>query len=389
MFSVSGFCPKLIIRLVLVSYITQIFAPLYACEVVETLPVVNYHGKGMDSLGGNFEASSKHPHETETPSQKTAFGSEPSPNPASQAFRRQDLSNVDYAALYQYDLYQYRLEVQTFGLGSHSLALSRAHSDSPSQFETLYARKVQDSQRITTWDQDITPTHPLYGTFSQVSCSYGMNKEFEGYSWEIPGFGIVKVGRDGNVTYEQPSRDLSKFSAFRLILETSGDCKKSDELVIQSIQAKEVTLRSAKTTFKGDSTIGCLHNNREAVNEGILKVLIKLNNAGTLHNKGKGKILGAYHLHSDGEVINDAHLHVCKITGAGRLTNHSVVKMVGTEDKAAILSIREVVNKKEDRGDVKFIGKNLRITAENAVFDNGEGTDFQARRLGFGGPHSS
>jgi hypothetical protein len=163
----------------------------------------------------------------------------------------------------------------------------------------------------------------------------------------------------------------------------------SGSIVNEGILKADQITDSGKLSNCGDDAVMTakrLQSSGEVINEGLLQASY-INSSGKLHNRGIGQIcgisqiLGEYPLHSDGEVINDAIMHACKITGSGKLTNQHILKMIGTQHKAAIIGIREVVNQKGKLGQAMIEGINLHITGENQIFTNGKDTEFKAGRL--------
>ena len=106
MFSVSTFLSKTTARLVLAAYLTQIFAPLV--HAMETLTISD-PSRGTNPLESWQETSYASPKQASSCRQE-AMGPEPHPDPVGQTFGRQDFTEADYAALYQYCV-----EVQAVG----------------------------------------------------------------------------------------------------------------------------------------------------------------------------------------------------------------------------------------------------------------------------------
>lgn len=106
----------------------------------------------------------------------------------------------------------------------------------------------------------------------------------------------------------------------------------------------------------------------------------------TLKSKAS-KILGAVstnRLHADHEVVNMGGLHVREqLTGPGQVINQGIAHMEGTKEKPALLEVREFINRKSDIYPLttKVESSHLHVTAKNQSFLNGKDAEFRAETL--------
>lgn len=224
-----SFLTRTVARAVLLSYVTQLVAPVYAAEMTES-PV------------------SKH---------------------------AQEILQEDSVSL---SSYQYRLSVRPGNQGSYILDLARQLKDGNEEFQDLYRSSIQEEEVSTkVWDQDERSSDIMLSYFKRLSCSFiekGQNNS--GCRWTIPGFGSIKVSSDGTVFFDQDVR-ASALSSCDLILHTTGI------LQIQSLHAHALTLQSPRIYNNGILCVHDLKTDSEFMNEGAVQVT-NLSGSGTFFN---------------------------------------------------------------------------------------------------------
>lgn len=248
----SNWFTRSIARVVLASYVTQIFAPfIHASEEILTLHPTNPLTK--DRLNGRDMPPIQRPI---TKTQKFVAP------PIDEERARSEA-----------ETYQYKLRVKTVNsqAGRFQLKLSRKEKGSEGPFDRLHTAMVNKGRVSSTSstaresEDDTLLNLFKYASFQNFS---------DHFAWNLSGFKIV-VGRDGSVLLDQASTPL--LSIYDLVLKTSG------ELLLQSLGAAELTLQSPRTQIRGAVVTNHLHMDHDVTNEGRLQVR-KVSGQGILTN---------------------------------------------------------------------------------------------------------
>jgi len=271
-------------RVVLVSYITQLLAPVvYACEVVrpDNTPNIPVHDWRVPSpprervLQSAFQQS---------------FDFKPSVQTI-KSFSYTDCLLDEEQARIQAKTYQYSLNIQTSSIENErfKLELSRKAKDSQGPFERLYADNITNGSLASSSSSNKdTDDDFLLNLFTGAAIhKFSQNGSTICFCWQI-GNAILKIAKDGTVFFDEGSVPL--LSSYDLVLKTSG------ELLLLSLGVKKLTLQSP-TKIVGSVVADCLQID---------------------------------HMGQDEFVVNEGGLQVKKLIGQGALINHATLNLNGT-----------------------------------------------------------
>ena len=316
---------RAVARVALMSYVTQLFAPVvYACD--HEHPLIGT-GAGVHNT---FNSSSSHKEVIQGPLEENLnVRASYIPTSLDNAKTQRILEGSQPSTI---NRYQYKIDIKALDLltGKFQFKVSRKAKTMAGPYEKLHTATIfQDKITPFFTEQKDTEEDTL---LSLCKGSSLVSYKDDSMVWHIPGFATINVIKDGTVFLDQGLKS-PVLSAYNLVLKTSG------ELFIQTLNIAALTLKSQKTYFSHAVVAERMHIDHEAVNEGGLQVK--------------------------------------ELTGKGKLTNHNYFKLVGTEDKPATLSIHQVINEKSksDPKEAKIEGTYLRITPENHLFHNEEGTE--------------
>ncbi|AIL12860.1 hypothetical protein IM40_03990 [Candidatus Paracaedimonas acanthamoebae] len=315
---------KVIARLVLVSYSIQSLTPFaLACDVDHSSSTYNKHFP-------RFKDS--------TLSSKDIIQG-PLPIEDVSAIKASYIPSVDEMVKAQRILeksqpttlgsYQYKISIKTLNPENKAIQfkVSRKSKTSQKSFETLYTASVEQD-RITPF---FTPVAEAQADTFLSLCKGAslVNYKNDSMVWYIPGFATVNILKDGAIFFDQLATSPFQ-SAYDLVLKTS------QELFIQTLNAKSLTLKSQKTHFS--------------------------------------HAVVADHLHIFHEAINEGGLRVKRLTGEGQLTNHAYCQFQGTQAERAVLGLSQITNEKRmpTAEGAKIESTYLHIASTNQLFKNSE-----------------
>ena len=232
----------------------------------------------------------------------------------------------------QAQTYQYHLGVKTLSSQKtrFELNLSRKEKTSKGPFEQLHTATIRNGRLNSSSSIE---DDALLNLFRGASVHH-FTKEADTicFAWSVSDFGTLKIARDGSVFFDQGAAPI--LFAYDLVMKTSND------LFLQNLGVSELTLESPT------HIMGTVATNR-------------------------------LHMHHD--VVNEGGLQAKEIYGQGKLTNHAVLKLEGTSDQPAILSVPQLINKKGNSvsKEATIEAPYLHITSGNQFVSNGEGAEFR------------
>lgn len=326
---------RVIARVVLAAYVTQIFAPVvYACELDARPERLWGHGlrepsppreKGLQS---SFQQALKLKPRIELL------------NPTS------SLSNfvLDHEqARLQAESFQYRLKVKTKGILSEDIKikLSRRTKGTDKSFEDLYTSLIHQGTLVPLTSQDNLHANDVLMNLLKGASVYRAShlKDTAGFGWIIPGLATLGITSEGGVVLKQ-DHSSTLLSHYDLVLKTSQN------LSLDYLKVASLTLDAPTTQIPVTGSV--------SVNQ--------------LHIPNASQM-----------VTNEGGLHLKKVTGKGSLISHALLKLEGTKENPAVLGVRHVTNKKKGPKEAKIEGSHVHITSDNFSFLNGEGAEFRVR----------
>ena len=323
---------RAVARVVLASYVTQVFAPVvYACEI----------DTRVERLWGNGLRDPSPPREKIL---QRSFQQSLDFNPRVETLKSSSsptglLLDEDLGHL-QAEAYQYRLRVKTLDLEREKfqVKLSRKIKEFQVSFENIHTSMISQGKLASSFSKaQEAQDDVLLSLFKGAAVHrFTINRNTICFSWEIGDSTTLKIARDGSVFFDQGSGSI--LSAYDIVLKTSG------ELFLESLGVKKLTLQSLKTQIIGSVVANHLHID-----------------------------------HIGHTAINEGGLQVRQLTGQGTLINHAILKLEGTTEKPALMGVHHLINEK-NKGtfkEAKIDSPHIRITSENRSFFNGEGAEFK------------
>ena len=323
---------RVVARVVLASYVTQVFAPVvYACEI----------DTRVERLWGNGLRDPSPPREKIL---QRSFQQSLDFNPRVETLKSSSsptglLLDEDLGHL-QAEAYQYRLRVKTLDLEREKfqVKLSRKIKEFQVSFENIHTSMISQGKLASSFSKaQEAQDDVLLSLFKGAAVHrFTTNRNTICFSWEIGDNTTLKIARDGSVFFDQGSGSI--LSAYDIVLKTSG------ELFLESLGVKKLTLQSLKTQIIGSVVANHLHID-----------------------------------HIGHTAINEGGLQVRQLTGQGTLINHATLKLEGTTENPALMGVHHLINEK-NKGtfkEAKIDSPHIRITSENRSFFNGEGAEFK------------
>lgn len=274
---ISSCLVRVAARVVLVSYVTQMIAPV----VYATESSVEFKGNWRPLHMPTIKA----------------------PEEAKQIIDDYEQGQKG-TVLSQSQAYQYHLGIKANAKkDKYQIKFSRKEKGSTGEFEALYTQSIRQGK--------IDFQHPLNEADNDVLLTLfkgasAYKLEESGLSVHIPGFGKVMMASDGTVIVDK-DHATSLLSTYDLILQASG------ELHINAMAVAALTLESQKTKLFGPLNTNTLHMNHDVVNllglsTHSLTGTGNLSNQGILNLEGTSEnpaILGIHNVINENNTNND------------------------------------------------------------------------------------
>ena len=258
---------RAIARVVLVSYVTQVFAPLIHASELDTRPERPW-GNGLRDPSPPREKILQHSFQQALDIKPCIETLEDSSSP-SRLTSDDFIIDEDQARL-QAESYQYRLRVKTKGDHTEQvkLKLSRKEKGSNGPFEHLHKSQVDHGVLTSSTSCEVKHANDVLMNFLKGASVYRVSylKDTAGLGWMIPGLATIGVTSEGGVVLKQDNA-LTLLSHYDLVLKTS------QSLSLDYLKVASLALDAPTTKIIGSVSVESIHITHQAqtvINQGGL-----------------------------------------------------------------------------------------------------------------------